>query len=142
MRENPIYTVTPPDMMLPDRGPIITLLTTEQSFVDQVETLYENLFKSVPITLYHPGGKVTDANSAWLISMAQFSDTLYVDLDSINELGLVVSLVSDTNTVFITKTNKRKSIVKILNTRQSNKCAIFEDLNEYAEMMLDSMQYE
>ena len=46
MRENPIYTVTTPDMMLPDRGPIITLLTTEQSFVDQVETLYENLFKS------------------------------------------------------------------------------------------------
>tara|TARA_B100000497_G_C7254106_1_gene181500 strand:+ start:72 stop:500 length:429 start_codon:yes stop_codon:yes gene_type:complete len=142
MRENPIYTVTPPDMMLPDRGPIITLLTTEQSFVDQVETLYENLFKSVPITLYHPGGIVNDSNSGWLMSMARFSDTLYIDLDSINELGIVVSLMANTNKVFITKTNKRKSIVKLLNTKQSAKCAVFEDLNEYAEMMLDSMHYE
>ena len=142
MRENPIYTVTPPDMMLPDRGPIITLLTTEQSFVDQVETLYENLFKSVPISLYHPGGIVNDSNSGWLMSMARFSDTLYIDLDSINELGIVVSLMANTNKVFITKTNKRKSIVKLLNTKQSSKCAVFEDLNEYVEMMLDSMHYE
>ena len=58
MRENPIYTVTPPDMILPDNGPIITILSSNENFIKDIESLYENIFKSVTITLCHPGGKV------------------------------------------------------------------------------------
>ena len=33
MRENPIYTVTPPDMLLPERGPCITILSENKNFI-------------------------------------------------------------------------------------------------------------
>ena len=139
MRENPIYTVTPPDMLLPENGPVITILSSNKDFVLDVEYLYENIFKTVPITLYHPDGVIDDTNSAWLISMMRFSDTIYVDLDNISELGLVCAIiVNSPGTVYVNKKNKRKSVVRLLNTNKE--INVFEDIGEYAEMMLDSIE--
>ena len=139
MRENPIYTVTPPDMLLPENGPVITILSSNKDFVLDVEYLYENIFKTVPITLYHPDGVIDDTNSAWLISMMRFSDTIYVDLDNISELGLVCAIiVNSPKTVYVNKKNKRKSVVRLLNTNKE--INVFEDIGEYAEMMLDSIE--
>lgn len=139
MRENPIYTVTPPDMLLPENGPVITILSSDKDFVSDVEYLYENIFKTVPITLYHPDGVIDDTNSAWLISMMRFSDTIYVDLDNISELGLVCAIiVNSPGTVYVNKKNKRKSVVRLLNTNKE--INVFEDIGEYAEMMLDSIE--
>ena len=42
MRENPVYTVTPPDMLLPDNGPIISVLSSNKQFVDDVEFYAED----------------------------------------------------------------------------------------------------
>ena len=106
MRENPIYTVTPPDMLLPENGPIISVLSSEIKFVQDIELLYENLFKSVPITLCHPGGNIDETNVAWVVSMMRFSDTIYLDLDNVTELGVVCALTQKTNNVIIiSKTN-------------------------------------
>tara|TARA_B100001057_G_C22303697_1_gene739295 strand:- start:32 stop:457 length:426 start_codon:yes stop_codon:yes gene_type:complete len=139
MRENPIYTVTPPDMLLPESGPVITILSSDKEFILDLESLYENIFKTVPITLYHPGGVIDDTNSAWSISMINFSDTIYVDLDNISELGLVCAvMVNNPGTVYINKKNKRKSVVRLLNTNQ--KINVYEDIGEYAEMMLDTIE--
>ena len=139
MRENPIYTVTPPDMLLPENGPVITILSSDKDFVSDVEYLYENIFKTVPITLYHPDGVIDDTNSAWLISMMRFSDTIYVDLDNISELGLVCAIiVNSSGTVYVNKKNRRKSVVRLLNTNKE--INVFEDIGEYAEMMLDSIE--
>ena len=68
MRENPIYTVTPPDMLLPDNGPCITILSDSKEFISDVEYLYENMFKTVPITMYHPNGVIDSNNLAWIVS--------------------------------------------------------------------------
>ena len=139
MRENPIYTVTPPDMLLPESGPVITILSSDNEFVLDLESLYENIFKTVPITMFHPNGNIDDTNSAWLVSMMNFSDTIYVDLDNISELGLVCALLVDRpGTVYINKKNKRKSVVRLLNTNKENN--VYEDIGEYAEMMLDNLE--
>ena len=58
MRENPIYTVTPPDMLLPENGPCITILSENKDFISDVEYLYEHLFKTVSITLCHANGTI------------------------------------------------------------------------------------
>ena len=111
MRENPIYTVTPPDMLLPDNGPIISVLSREKSFVHDVELLYENLFKTVPVTLCHPNGNINEKNLAWIVSMMRFSDTVYADLNTITELGLVCVLTQETdNIIMISNDKKRKGI--------------------------------
>ena len=139
MRENPIYTVTPPDMLLPDDGPIISVLSSEVNFLNDVELLYENLFKTVPITLCHPNGKIDDKNSAWIVSMMRFSDTVYVDFDNITELGIACVLTQDSdNFVMISNTNKRKGMRKLLNTMR--KYNMYESVEDYAEVMLDSLE--
>ena len=110
MRENPIYTVTPPDMLLPENGPIISVLSSQIKFVQEIELLYENLFKSVSITLCHPGGNIDETNVAWIVSMMRFSDTIYLDLDNVTELGVVCALTQKSNNVIIiSKTSKRKT---------------------------------
>ena len=139
MRENPIYTVTPPDMLLPENGPIISVLSSEIKFVQEIELLYENLFKSVPITLCHPGGNIDEKNLAWIVSMMRFSDTIYLDLDSVTELGVVCALTQKTNNVIIiSKTSKRKGMQQLLNTMR--KYNIYDSIQDYADLMLDSLE--
>jgi hypothetical protein len=139
MRENPIYTVTPPDMLLPENGPIISVLSSEIKFVQDIELLYENLFKSVPITLCHPGGNIDENNLAWVVSMMRFSDTVYLDLDNVTELGLVCALTQKTNNVIIiSKTSKRKGMQQLLNTMR--KYNIYDSIEDYADLMLDSLE--
>ena len=139
MRENPIYTVTPPDMLLPENGPIISVLSSEIKFVQEIELLYENLFKSVPITLCHPGGNIDEKNLAWIVSMMRFSDTIYLDLDNVTELGVVCALTQKTNNVIIiSKTSKRKGMQQLLNTMR--KYNIYDSIQDYADLMLDSLE--
>tara|TARA_B100001778_G_scaffold102966_1_gene84056 strand:+ start:2931 stop:3356 length:426 start_codon:yes stop_codon:yes gene_type:complete len=139
MRENPIYTVTPPDMLLPENGPIISVLSSEIKFVQEIELLYENLFKSVPITLCHPGGNIDETNVAWVVSMMRFSDTIYLDLDNVTELGVVCALTQKTNNVIIiSKTSKRKGMQQLLNTMR--KYNIYDSIEDYADLMLDSLE--
>ena len=139
MRENPIYTVTPPDMLLPENGPIISVLSNEIKFVQEIELLYENLFKSVPITLCHPGGNIDEKNLAWIVSMMRFSDTIYLDLDNVTELGVVCALTQKSNNVIIiSKTSKRKGMQQLLNTMR--KYNIYDSIEDYADLMLDSLE--
>ena len=138
MRENPIYTVTPPDMILPDNGPIITVLSSNEDFVHSIEALYENLFKTVTITLCHPGGKVDDKNCAWIISMMRFSDTVYVDLDNLTELGIICAMSQNLNKTIFIVDKTRKSVAKLLNTMPDYH--LYKTIEEYADIMLDSFE--
>ena len=132
MRENAIYTVTPPDMMLPVDGPIITILSPRKEFVSEVEQLYETLFNTTSVTIYHPGGKITDSNSAWLLSMINFSDTTYIDLDQLNDIGLVLSMIDPERKVFIGE--KKTNLIKLLNC--SGEYTIMESIKDYADYCL------
>ena len=126
-------------MLLPDNGPIISVLSSNKQFVDDVELLYENLFKSIPITLCHPAGDVNEKNTAWVVSMMRFSDTVYVDLDNITELGIVCVLTQKTNNVIIiSNKKKRKGMIQLLNTMA--KYNIYDSVDDYAHVMLDSLE--
>ena len=139
MRENPIYTITPPDMHLPEAGPVITVLSSDTNFVKDIELLYNDFFKTVPISLYHTNGPIEDNNFAWIISMMRFSDTIFVDLDNITELGLFCALQNKKkSTIYFNRKNKRTSIVKILNTDHTS--AVYDSVNDYAEAMLHGVE--
>ena len=47
-------------------------------------------------------------------------------------------MVNNPGTVYINKKNKRKSVVRLLNTNK--KINVYEDIGEYAEMMLDTIE--
>ena len=71
--------------------------------------------------------------------MMRFSDTVYVDLDSVSELGLVSAiLLNHKGVIIINNKNKRKSIVRLLNT--FHEFSIFETVEQYADMMMDNLE--
>ncbi len=126
-------------MLLPDNGPCITILSDNKQFISDVEYLYENMFKTIPITLYHPDGVIDANNLAWIVSMMRFSDTVYVDLDNISEVGLISAILHNKKgVIIINKKNKRKNIVRLLNTYPD--FYVVESVQQYAEMMLDSLE--
>lgn len=136
MRENAIYTVTPPDMNLTVNGPAVTILSTDDEFMFDVETIQEHLFKTVPVTIYHCGGNVNEDNLAWVISVMRFSDTVYVDLDTVSELGLVSAImVEDTDCVFFSKKQIRQDVSKLFNSLK-NGYQVFDSLQDYLEAMM------
>ena len=63
-------------------------------------------------------GDVNEKNTAWIVSSRmRFSDTVYVDLDNVTELGIVCVLTQDTNNVIIiSNKKKRKGMIQLLNT--------------------------
>lgn len=139
MRENSIYTITPPDMHLTDTGPTITVVSTNEKFISKVETLHERLFKTVPVSIYHCDGQVNESNMAWLISVMRFSDNVFVDLDTANDLGILCAIFSDTNTVFINNEKKRNDIAKLFNA-VNNGFNVYEDLHDYFDLVLDNLE--
>ncbi len=138
MRENAIFTVTPPDLMLPDSGPLVTVVSTDSDFVQSVETLYENIFNTVSVVLYHPNGKITEQNTAWLLSAMRLSDTVYVDIDSLTELSIALVLSVGTKNVYINNKNKKQGVVKILNSTDNQ---VFDSLEEYSDFVTHGIEY-
>jgi hypothetical protein len=141
MKENSIYTITPPDMQLLDAGPSITILSTDTKFIEEVQKIHENMFKTVPVNLYHPAGEVNSKNIAWILSVMHFSDNIFVDLDTINQLGLIASIMHPSNKVFISKKNINKDIVKLFNTMKEG-YIVYEDLEDYLHIMLSNIVSE
>jgi hypothetical protein len=141
MKENSIYTITPPDMQLLDAGPSITILSTNVDFIEEVEKIHENMFKTVPVNLYHPAGEINNKNIAWVLSVMHFSDNVFIDLDTINQLGLVASIIHPSNKVFISKKNTNKDIVKLFNTMKEG-YIVYESLDDYLHIMLSNIVSE
>jgi len=139
MRENSIYTITPPDMHLTDNGPTITVVSTNDKFLSKVETLHERLFKTVPVSIYHCDGQVNESNMAWLISVMRFSDNVFVDLDTANDLGILCSIFSDSSTIYINKEKKRNDIAKLFNSVNAG-FNVYEDLQDYFDLVLDNLE--
>jgi hypothetical protein len=139
MRENAIFTVTPPELMLPSSGPMVTIVSSNIKFVQTIETLYDNIFNTVSVVLYHPNGKITDKNLAWMLSVMRLSDTVYVDLDDLDELGIALVLTADTKNVYINEKNKKSGVVKILNSIGKQ---IFESVDDYSEFVIEGLDYD
>lgn len=136
MRENSIYTITPPDMMLNTDGPTTTVISTDADFIEQIESIHENVFKTVEVNIYHPNGPVTENKLAWLLSVMRLSDTVFVDLSTSNELGLLTAMLSGTELACINVGNKRKDIAKLFNSIQTDNLTVYDSLDEYLEFML------
>tara|TARA_R110000868_G_scaffold4177_8_gene25990 strand:- start:2376 stop:2798 length:423 start_codon:yes stop_codon:yes gene_type:complete len=136
MQENSIYTVTPPEMMLMESGPSITVLSTSNAFIENVARLHERLFKSVPVTIYHTGGPVDDTNLAWAVSVMRLSDKIFVDLDTVNEAGLVASILNESSVVYINESDRKLDIVKLFNIMSGDDYTVYESTEDYMTMIM------
>jgi hypothetical protein len=137
MSENSVYIITPPDMQLLSSGPSVTALSSDPIFIQQVETVHENIFKTVSINLYHPDGNVDDSNLAWTLSVMKLSDNVFIDLDNINQSALVAALLSNANLIFVANENNNSDVLKLLNTTEEYN--VYRNLGEYLEMVVSNL---
>ena len=135
MRENSIFTITPPEMQLSDDGPTVTVISTNPEFITKVEAAHESMFKTVPVTIYHPGGPVNESNIAWVVSVMRFSDNIFIDLDTATDLSIIGAILSNGNVIFINKDRVRNDIAKLINSMQTD-YQIFEEIEDYIEVIL------
>lgn len=132
MRENSIYHITPPDMKLLDAGPIITVLTHDKDFLDDIERLHENMYKSVPVVIYNANGPINDNNIAWMVSVMRLSDNVFVDLDTVSQTELVASLMNESNVVYFSYKNRQPDLLKLFNTRDGY--TVYENTDQFSMM--------
>ena len=133
MRENSIYHITPPDMKLLDSGPVVTVLSSNKKFLDDVERLHENIYKSVPVIIYNTNSPVNDNNIAWTVSVMRLSDNVFVDLDTVTQTELVASILNESNTIYFSKEDRQADILKLFNIRKEY--TVYSDTDEYLMMM-------
>jgi hypothetical protein len=133
MRENSIYHITPPDMKLLDSGPVVTVLSSNKKFLDDVERLHENIYKSVPVIIYNTNSPVNENNIAWTVSVMRLSDTVFVDLDTVTQTELVASILNESNTIYFSKEDRQSDILKLFNIRKGY--TVYSDTDEYMMMM-------
>jgi len=133
MRENSIYHITPPDMKLLDSGPVVTVLSSNKKFLDDVERLHENIYKSVPVIIYNTNSPVNDNNIAWTVSVMRLSDNVFVDLDTVTQTELVASILNESNTIYFSKEDRQADILKLFNIRKGY--TVYSDTDEYLMMM-------
>ena len=133
MRENSIYHITPPDMKLLDSGPVVTVLSSNKKFLDDVERLHENIYKSVPVIIYNTNSPVNDNNIAWTVSVMRLSDNVFVDLDTVTQTELVASILNESNTIYFSKEDRQSDILKLFNIRKEY--TVYSDTDEYLMMM-------
>ena len=133
MRENCIYHITPPDMKLLDSGPVVTVLTNDKQFFNDIERLHENMYKSVPVVIYSADGPINDNNLAWMVSVMRLSDNVFVDLDTVTQTELVASILNESNVVYFSKSNRQPDILKLFNIREGY--TVYGDADEYTMMI-------
>ena len=133
MRENSIYHITPPDMKLLDSGPVVTVLTNDKQFFNDIERLHENMYKSVPVVIYSADGPINDNNLAWMVSVMRLSDNVFVDLDTVTQTELVASILNESNVVYFSKSNRQHDILKLFNIREGY--TVYGDADEYTMMI-------
>ena len=137
MSDNGIFTITPPDMQLSENGPSVTIISTDEKMIEDVEDLHETIFRNVPVNVYHPAGHIQDSNLAWSLSVMRLSDTVFVDLDTANELSILCAMISKANVVFIAGHN-RPEVIKLLNSTDTE-FAIYNSVGEYMSRMLETL---
>jgi len=135
MKKNDIFTITPPDMLLNTIGPTVTVISTNKEFIEDIEEAHEMVFQTVPVNIYHPNGDVRDHNLAWTLSVMRLSDTVFVDLDTATELGIMTAIISNANVVYI-EGEKRPELIKLFNTVKAD-YPVYDSPREYMDIMLE-----
>lgn len=132
--ENSIFTITPPDMTLSSNGPTITVISDDEIFISRINSIHEQLFKTVPVHIYHPDGNVNEDNLAWVLSVMRLSDNIFIDLDTADTISVLAGIMSERELYVICK-NKDNLTAKLLNS-VPGEYSVFNSVDECLDAIL------
>lgn len=125
------YYVTPPSLYLPPDGIRITLVGSDQEWIEAITTGLENTFPTITVTFYHVEEQTKD-QWEWVLAMADLADLLIVDIGSATQQELLISFLHQGNKCWYSVPEECDDIplLSLLNTLNANMFQGAEQLNE------------
>jgi len=87
------YYITPPTIFLPEEGIRITILGTDEQWIEDLSDDLEQTFPTVPMTFYH----LDNASSEqwqWLYHMTEISDLIMINVSKTTNLELNLAFLT------------------------------------------------
>lgn len=131
------YYVTPPSLYLPPDGIRITLIGSNQEWIEEVTDGLESTFPTITVTFYHVEEKTKD-QWEWTLAMAEMADLLIVDLGSATQQELLISFLHLGNKCWfsVPEDFENVALLSLLNTLNGNMFQGSEQLNNLLRAFL------
>lgn len=131
------YYVTPPTLYLPPDGIRISLVGSDQEWVETITGGLENTFPTITVTFYHVEEHSKD-QWEWVMSTADLADLLIVDLGSATQQELLISFLHQGNKCWYSVPEEFDNIalLSLLNTINANMFQGHEQLHNLLRVFL------
>jgi hypothetical protein len=124
------YYVTPPSLYLPPDGIRITLIGSNQDWIETITNGLESTFPSITVTFYHVEEETKD-QWEWTMAMSEMADLLIVDLQHATQQELLIAFLHLGNKCWFSVPTDFGNIplMSLLNTLGGNMFQGSEQLN-------------
>jgi hypothetical protein len=122
---------------LPPEGIRITLVGSDQEWIETITTGLENTFPTITVTFYHVEEQSKD-QWEWVLAMADLADLLIVDIGSSSQQELLISFLNQGNKCWYSVPEEHDNIplLSLLNTLNANMFQGPEQLNDLLRAFL------
>jgi len=131
------YYVTPPSLYLPPDGIRITLIGSNQDWIENITNGLESTFPSITVTFYHVEEETKD-QWEWTLAMSEMADLLIVDLEHATQQELLIAFLHLGNKCWFSVPEEFTNIplLSLLNTQGGNMFQGSEQLNNLLRAFL------
>jgi hypothetical protein len=131
------YYVTPPSLYLPPDGIRITLIGSNQDWIENITNGLESTFPSITVTFYHVEEETKD-QWEWTLAMSEMADLLIVDLEHATQQELLIAFLHLGNKCWFSVPEEFTNIplLSLLNSQGGNMFQGSEQLNNLLRAFL------
>jgi|TARA_B100000131_G_scaffold318217_1_gene361664 hypothetical protein len=114
---NQLIEVTPPDILALDDG-ISVLVLGDAKWLTDLKDFVNKTFIHSPVALYYTDKRIRSDTIHWAVYQNRMADYAIVDLETANELELMLALTRDRATFYVCNPNSQKDKRRILHARE------------------------
>jgi len=125
---NQLIEVTPPDILALDDG-VSVLVLGDATWLTDLKDFVNKTFIHSPVALYYANKGIRSDNIHWAVYQNKMADYCILDLETANELELMLALTRDRATFYVCNPNSQKDKRRILHAREQE-VMIFDSVNQ------------
>ena len=129
---NSLIEVTPPDILAMDDGISVLILangTDQTKWLQELKDFINKIFIHSPVALITVPNGVRSDNIHWCIFQNKMVDYCILDLETANELEIMMGLTRERPTFFICNPNSQKDKRRILHAREQE-AMVFDSVEQ------------
>ena len=125
---NHLLEVTPPDILALDDG-ISVLILGHPGWLPNLKDFVNKTFIHSPVVLFYSNKGIRSDNVHWAVYQNKLADYSILDLETANELELMLALTRDRATFFICDPQSQKDKRRILHAREQE-AMVFDSVEQ------------